>query len=52
MQRCSLEVSGKIKRSEFGLVWNMALEMGGVMVSDEVKLTISAEATAAVPAAA
>ncbi len=52
MQRCSLEVSGKIKRSEFGLTWNQALEMGGVLVSDEVKLTVSAQAVAAVPAAA
>jgi polyisoprenoid-binding protein YceI len=52
LQRCSLEVSGKIKRSEFGLTWNQALEMGGVLVSDEVKLTVSAQATAAVPAAA
>ena len=52
LQRCSLEVSGKIKRSEFGLTWNQALEMGGVLVSDEVKLTVSAQAVAAVPAAA
>jgi len=52
MQRCSLEISGKIKRSEFGLTWNQALEMGGVLVSDEVKLTVSAQAVAAVPAAA
>jgi polyisoprenoid-binding protein YceI len=49
MQRCSLEVSGKIKRSEFGLTWNQALEMGGVLVSDDVKLTVSAQAVAAQP---
>ena len=29
---------GKIKRSDFGLNWNAALETGGVMVSDEVKI--------------
>ena len=29
---------GKIKRSDFGLNWNAALEAGGVMVSDEVKI--------------
>ena len=32
-------VEGKIKRSEFGLSWNAALETGGVMVSDEVKFS-------------
>jgi polyisoprenoid-binding protein YceI len=27
----------KIKRSDFGLTWNAALETGGVMLSDDVK---------------
>lgn len=52
LQRRSLEVTGKIKRSEFGLTWNQVLEMGGVMVSDDVKLSIAAEAVAAVEATA
>lgn len=52
LQRRSIEVAGKIKRSEFGLTWNQALEMGGVLVSDEVKLTVSAQAVAAVEATA
>ena len=30
---------GKIKRSDFGLNWNAALETGGVLVSDEVKIS-------------
>lgn len=47
MQRTSLQVSGKIKRSEFGLTWNQALELGGVLVSDEVKLAVDAQAVAA-----
>lgn len=50
--RRSLALSGKIKRSEFGLTWNQALEMGGVLVSDEVKLEIEAQAVAAAPAEA
>ena len=29
---------GKISRKDFGLNWNAALEAGGVMVSDEVKI--------------
>ncbi|WP_087484070.1 YceI family protein [Brachybacterium massiliense] len=39
-----------ISRKEFGLTWNAALEAGGVLVSDEVKILIEAEFTA--PAAA
>ena len=30
---------GAINRSDFGLVWNAALETGGVMVSEEVKFS-------------
>lgn len=29
---------GKLNRSDFGLTWNAALETGGVMVSEEVKI--------------
>ena len=32
------EISGKIKRLEFGLHWNAVTEAGGVVVSDDVKL--------------
>jgi len=46
-QRTSLSASGKISRGDFGLTWNMALEAGGFIVSDEVKLSIEAEAVAA-----
>jgi len=38
------EISGKIKRLEFGLHWNAVTEAGGVVVSDEVKLVINIEA--------
>ena len=51
-QRTSLAVTGKLSRAEFGLTWNMALEFGGLMVSDEVKLHVEAEAVAMVPVAA
>lgn len=44
--RAALEVSAKINRKDWGLVWNMALEAGGVVVSEEVKLHIAAEAVA------
>ena len=32
-----------VNRKDFGLNWNKALETGGVMVSDEVKITIDTE---------
>ena len=36
--KAGFTLSGKINRSEFGLTWNAALETGGVMVSEEVKI--------------
>jgi polyisoprenoid-binding protein YceI len=41
--RSGFEATGKIKRSDFGLTWNQALEAGGVAVGDEVKITIDAQ---------
>ena len=38
------EASTKLNRSDFGLNWNAALETGGVMVSDEIKITLDIEA--------
>jgi polyisoprenoid-binding protein YceI len=35
----------KISRKDFGLVWNMALETWGVMVGDEVKISVEVELT-------
>jgi polyisoprenoid-binding protein YceI len=37
------DITGKIKRLEYGLTWNAVTEAGGVVVSDEVKLIIEAE---------
>jgi polyisoprenoid-binding protein YceI len=34
----------KIHRKDFGLTWNMALEAGGMVVGDEVKILIELEA--------
>ncbi|MCH9814282.1 MAG: YceI family protein [Epsilonproteobacteria bacterium] len=34
----------KIDRKDFGLMWNKALETGGVVVGDKVKIVIEAEA--------
>ena len=35
--RVGASATTKIKRSDFGLTWNAALETGGVMLGDEVK---------------
>ena len=36
--KAGFSVNGKINRSDFGLNWNAALETGGVLVSEEVKI--------------
>ena len=38
--KAGLNISGKINRKDWGLNWNSALETGGVLVSEEVKLDI------------
>ncbi|MFD7558970.1 MULTISPECIES: YceI family protein [unclassified Streptomyces] len=43
-ERVGFEGSAEILRSEWGLTWNAALEAGGVMVSDKVKLTFDISA--------
>ena len=44
--KVSATLEGKISRKEWGLVWNAALETGGVLVSDDVKIAIDAQAEA------
>ena len=36
--KAGFTISGKFNRKDFGLNWNAALEAGGVLVSDEVRL--------------
>lgn len=43
-ERVGFEGSAQILRSDWGLTWNAALETGGVMVSDKVKLTFDISA--------
>ena len=46
-QKVSAELETKISRKEFGLTWNVALEAGGVLVSDDVKIRIDVQAAPA-----
>lgn len=52
MQRVAFAITGKVNRKDFGLIWNVALETGGVMVSEEVKIEIDLEAVQPQPAEA
>src|ERR1039458_9547290 len=41
--RVGVAATAKISRKDFGLVWNALIEGGGVVVGDEVSITIAAE---------
>jgi polyisoprenoid-binding protein YceI len=45
-QSAGFSAETEINRKDFGLEWNVALESGGVLVSDKVKITLDIEATA------
>jgi len=38
--RVGASATTKIKRSDFGLTWNAALETGGIMLGDDLKLEV------------
>ena len=41
--RAGFALQGKLNRKDFGLAWNVALEAGGVLVGDNVKISIEGE---------
>jgi polyisoprenoid-binding protein YceI len=43
-ERAAFSATTKIDRRDFGLKWNQALEAGGVLVSNEVKISITVQA--------
>lgn len=45
--RIGFSATTEISRKDFGLVWNAALETGGVLVGDKVKISLEIEAVAA-----
>ncbi|ANW17895.1 YceI family protein [Streptomyces clavuligerus] len=49
-ERVGFEGTAEILRSDWGLTWNAALEAGGVMVSDKVKLVFDISAIKSAPA--
>jgi len=50
--RIGASASTKIKRSDFGLTWNAALETGGILIGDDVKIELEISAIRAETAAA
>lgn len=45
--KAGFSISGKINRKDWGLNWNAALEAGGVLVGEEVKINCDIELTKA-----
>ncbi|MDP9206497.1 MAG: YceI family protein [Gemmatimonadota bacterium] len=43
-ERVGFSGSGKIDRRDFGLTWNQALETGGVVVGNDIKINLEVEA--------
>jgi polyisoprenoid-binding protein YceI len=50
--RIGASATAKIKRSDFGLTWNAALETGGILVGDDLKIELEISAIRAETAAA
>jgi polyisoprenoid-binding protein YceI len=42
--RIGLEGKTEISRKDFGLTWNVAIEGGGILVGDSVKIELDVEA--------
>jgi polyisoprenoid-binding protein YceI len=41
--KAGLQLNGKINRKDFGLTWNAAIEAGGVLVGEEIKIAANIE---------
>ncbi|HET7704674.1 MAG TPA: YceI family protein [Thermoanaerobaculia bacterium] len=46
------EATAKIDRRDWGLMWNQALETGGILVANEVRIEVQVQAVKAVPVVA
>ncbi len=42
-ERMGYSATGRVNRLDYGLKWNMALETGGVLVGDDVKISLDVE---------
>jgi polyisoprenoid-binding protein YceI len=46
-ERVGFSATGRIDRRDFGLTWNQALETGGVLVANEIRLVLNVQAVKA-----
>ncbi|MFK9092851.1 YceI family protein [Bacillus salipaludis] len=46
-EKAGFSAQGTVNRSDYGLVWNAALETGGVLVGDKVKINLQIQAAKA-----
>jgi polyisoprenoid-binding protein YceI len=46
-ERVSFSATGKIDRRDYGLTWNQALETGGILVGNEIKIAVEVQAVRA-----
>jgi polyisoprenoid-binding protein YceI len=45
-QRRGISAETKLNRKDFGLTWNVALETGGWLVGDEIKISVELQLVA------
>jgi len=43
IEKAGFDISGKIRRSDWGLTWNAPIEAGGLLVSDELSISCEVE---------
>lgn len=43
-EKIGFSVNGKLNRKEYGLTWNQALETGGVLVGEDIKINLQIQA--------
>ena len=49
-EKAGFSLATKINRKDYGIVWNQTLDSGGVMLGDEVEITVNIEANKKKPA--
>jgi polyisoprenoid-binding protein YceI len=42
-RKAGFSINGKVNRKDWGLLWNVALESGGVLVADEIRILAEVE---------
>lgn len=48
-QKAGFTATGKVNRKDFGIVWNKTLDAGGLMLGEEVEVSIDVEAQVKAP---